>query len=201
MAGNEKIDCSKCADSLSQQTVVQDDYEFLISAVVDAAWPLLFLILVFILFPQIKKVLDAIVSYFGKVATVQIGGVTMTVTQFEEAELEKAIIELEILKSMITTAGADKKIDPPETEILTKYVTKPQRLEGYLSYVSERGKQEIFSESLVIAGADGKIDDEEYELFVRRGSKLGIELEEINSTIQEYCVEHEISPPPGGYRT
>lgn len=171
------------------KTILLKDIEnkYFVDEFVDIAWPVTTLIILLLFFLPMKKVLESLANNLGKAKEVTIGGVS-----WKTIDLEKAVTDLEILKSVIHTAYIDEDLNNGEIEFI---VQKARNLPSYLDSVSKKSKEKVLIESINIACVDKKIDDEEYVLFRNIAKNFEVSRERIDELIIDICITRKITPP------
>lgn len=184
MASSEK----ETKKSSTTETIRQEiEGDYILDEFVEAAWPITIILIIFVLYIPIKKLIESLANNLGKAKVVTIGGVS-----WKTLDLENAVVDLEILKATVTTAYIDKDIDPVEMDII---IQKIRNMPSYIEHISSEAKETILKESINMAGADMKIDPEEYILFRSQAKILGVKFDRIDELLLDICITRKIIPP------
>ena len=182
---SNKIDNTSMSILKSSRQEIENDY--ILDELVDVAWPFTLLIIVFMLYKPLKKLMESLANNLGKAREVTIGGVSWKTT-----DLESAVTDLEILKAIITTAYIDKDISSEEINAI---VQKIDNMDCHINNITKESKEKVLTESINMAGIDNKIDEEEYVLLRSRAKNLSVDFERIDELLLDICVTRNITPP------
>jgi hypothetical protein len=181
-----KIESNQLKSTETIRQNIENDY--ILDDFVEVIWPITIILIVFIFYFPIRKLIESLANNLGKAREVTIGGVS-----WKTIDLENAVVDLEILKATVITAYIDEDIDPIEIEIILQ---KVRNMPSYIKHISNEAKEKILIESINMAGADKKIDSEEYILFRSQAKMLNVEFNRIDDLLLDICITRKITPPP-----
>ncbi len=152
------------------------------------AWPTVIILIAIFFSVPLYRLLNSLAVTLSKATKVKIGDVEWTLSQLDEA-----IIDREILKTVISMAAADGRFDETETQYLQSLAAP---MIANLRNLTSENKERVLQYAINMAAADGEIQSEEYEALKNKAADYNVSIPSLEKMILDECNKRNLRPPP-----
>jgi hypothetical protein len=141
-------------------------------------WPLLVLFSVVWFSRPLWRLISGLAASVDR-ATIEIGGV-----KYSAPNLNKLIVEREILKISIKIAGADGQYEDKEKERINFLISS---MTDWLNNLGKDDKDRVLKEAIEMAATDGEIQDDECGMIIELADQFGRSRYDIEEMVVKHC--------------